>query len=58
MNKSSRYERRARVLRLERLTPTGTIRVSFKVVDDQRFSFAPGNFIGIDCGPAETGLSP
>jgi ferredoxin-NADP reductase len=49
MNKSSRYERRAQVMGVERLTTTGTIRVSFRVVDDRPFGFAPGNFVGIDC---------
>lgn len=49
MNKSSRYERRAKVIEVERLTPTDTIKVSFRVIDDKPFSFLPGNFIGIDC---------
>lgn len=49
MDKSSRYERRARVARIERLTPTGTIRLTFEVADAQPFSFLPGNFVGVDC---------
>ena len=49
MNKSSRYERRARVIDLERLTTTGAIIVTFQVIDDLPFSFQPGNFVGIDC---------
>ena len=49
MDKSSRYERRAKVIGVERLTPTGTIRVSFQIIDDRPFNFTPGNFVGIDC---------
>jgi ferredoxin-NADP reductase len=49
MNKSSRYERRAEVIRVETLTATGTMRISFRVIDDRPFGFEPGNFVGIDC---------
>ena len=42
-----RYDRRAEVTAYETLTPTGTVRISFKVVDDQEFSFKPGQFVGI-----------
>lgn len=49
MNRSSRYERRAKVIRVERLTATETIRITFRVIDGELFRFAPGNFVGIDC---------
>jgi len=49
MNKSSRYERRAGVSMAEKLTTTGTVRISFQVIDRQPFSFTPRNFVGIDC---------
>lgn len=43
----SRYGRRARVRANEELTPTGTIHVTFDVVDDEPFEFEPGQFVGI-----------
>ncbi|MGH9190618.1 MAG: ferredoxin--NADP reductase [Acidimicrobiales bacterium] len=42
-----RYNRRAVVTGRETLTSTGTIRLSFQVVDDEPFDFDPGRFIGI-----------
>jgi ferredoxin-NADP reductase len=47
LKRVDRYDRRAEVTAYETLTPTGTVRISFKVVDDQPFSFRPGQFIGI-----------
>lgn len=41
------YGRRGQVTAYEKLTPTGTVRISFRVVDDQQFVFHPGHFIGI-----------
>lgn len=41
------YNRRAIVTGHEALTPTGTLRLSFEVVDDEPFEFDPGRFIGI-----------
>ncbi len=42
-----RYDRRAEVLGYETLTPTGTVRITFRVVDDNPFTCNPGQFIGI-----------
>jgi CDP-4-dehydro-6-deoxyglucose reductase len=42
-----RYDRRAEVLAYETLTPTGTVRITFRVVDDHPFTYHPGQFIGI-----------
>jgi ferredoxin-NADP reductase len=41
------YDRRAEVTSYEALTPTETVRISFRVVDDAGFNFVPGQFIGI-----------
>ena len=45
--KSTRYERVARVTGTRRLTDTGTIRMSFEVIDDLPFNLKPGQFVGI-----------
>ncbi len=45
---SAHYNRRAEVTKTERLTETGTIRLSFRVVDDDDFGFLPGRFVGIE----------
>ena len=42
-----RYDRRAELLEYEELTPTGTVRITFRVVDDHPFTYNPGQFIGI-----------
>jgi ferredoxin-NADP reductase len=34
---------------VERLTSTGTLLVSFRVIDPVPFRYEPGNFVGIDC---------
>src|SRR5919205_1998370 len=41
------YNRRARLTGYEKLTDTGTVRISFQVTDDEPFDFRPGYFIGI-----------
>jgi NAD(P)H-flavin reductase len=43
-----RYGRRAEILATDWLTGTGTVRISFKVADEQPFSFAPGQWIGLE----------
>lgn len=53
--KSSRYDRRAEITRMQRLTPTGTLRILFRVVDDQPFSFKPGRFVGIEAKVPDLG---
>ena len=56
LTRIDRYNRRARVTAYEALTPTGTVRISFEVVDDQPFDFKPGQFIGIQADVEEVGL--
>ncbi len=41
------YDRRAEVTHYEQLTPTDTVRISFRVIDDAAFTFVPGQFVGI-----------
>lgn len=45
---SSRFMRLARVTAVERLTTTGTFRMSFEVTDGEPFEFLPGQFVGIE----------
>jgi ferredoxin-NADP reductase len=47
LERVDRYDRRAEVTAYEALTSTGTVRISFRVVDDQPFVFHPGHFVGI-----------
>lgn len=47
-DKTSRLPRRALVTGSEELTATGTLRISFQVIDDEPFDFAPGQFVAID----------
>ena len=56
LKRIDRYNRRARVTGYEELTPTGTVRISYEVVDEQAFSFKPGQFIGIQAEVEELGL--
>lgn len=53
--KSSRYDRVARVTSTRPLTETGTIRMSFEVVDGQPFTLKPGQFVGIQALVADLG---
>jgi len=41
------YDRRAEVTAYETLTSTGTVRISFRVIDNTVFRFRPGQFVGI-----------
>jgi NAD(P)H-flavin reductase len=41
----SRFSRRAEVVGVDRLTPTGTVRIRARVTDDKPFSYAPGQFL-------------
>lgn len=50
------YGRRARLTDYEELTPQGTVRLSFEVIDDQPFSFRPGYFVGIQADVPGWGL--
>jgi len=47
LTRVDRYGRRAEVTAYEPLTPTGTVRISFRVIDEQPFDFKPGHFVGI-----------
>lgn len=47
LRRVDRYDRRAEVTAYETLTGTGTVRVSFRVIDDKPFVFSPGQFVGI-----------
>lgn len=55
LQRTDRYDRRARVIGYEPLTTTGTVRISFEVVDDHEFVFLPGYFIGIKADVAGVG---
>ena len=44
---ANRYDRRARVAQVSRLTTTGTVNLAFEVVDSAPFEFDPGQFVGI-----------
>lgn len=57
LGRTDRYDRRARLLSYEDLTPTGTVRMTFQVVDDDPFTYNPGQFIGIRHDVPEKGLS-
>ena len=52
---SALYKRRAEVTRTEQLTATGTMRLSFRVTDDEEFTFFPGRFVGIEAKVAGMG---
>ncbi len=45
---SAHYGRRAEVTRTEMVTETGTVRIWFRVIDGQDFTFLPGRFVGIE----------
>ncbi len=45
--RQTRHGRRAVLSAIEHLTPTGTVRLSFDILDDEPFSVVPGQFIGI-----------
>ncbi len=46
--KVSRYDRRAEVVSVDRLTVTGTVRITLEVSDGRPFVFLPGYWIGIE----------
>jgi len=43
----SRFARRAEVVAVDRLTPTGTVRIAARVTDDRPLHFSPGQFLAI-----------
>jgi ferredoxin-NADP reductase len=44
----SRYDRRAEVVAVDRLTETGTVLISLRVTDGEPFDFLPGQWIGVE----------
>jgi NAD(P)H-flavin reductase len=44
----SRYDRRAEVLGTEWLTGTGTVRISFRTIDERPLTFLPGQWIALE----------
>lgn len=46
--KTARLPRRAQLIRSAQLTDTGTVLLTFAVVDDEPFTFRPGQFVAID----------
>lgn len=55
LERTDHYDRRARVVGWEPLTKTGSVRISFQVIDDQPFAFLPGYFVGIKADVEEVG---
>lgn len=47
LRRVDRYDRRAQVTAVETLTSTGTVRITFAVIDEEPFAFSPGHFVGI-----------
>ncbi|MFN2607615.1 MAG: ferredoxin--NADP reductase [Acidimicrobiales bacterium] len=47
LRRVDRYDRRAELIAYETLTPTGTVRLTFRVLDDHPFLYDPGYFVGI-----------
>src|SRR5215210_1648893 len=52
----SRFGRRAEVLAVDRLTPTGTVHIRARVTDDRPFDFRPGQFLAIQQDVPGVGL--
>lgn len=46
--RSSHYDRRAELVRRTPVTSTGTLRLTFRVVDGRPFVFSPGYFVSIE----------
>ncbi|MGH9179072.1 MAG: ferredoxin--NADP reductase [Acidimicrobiales bacterium] len=55
LERSDRYDRRAVLRGYEALTPTGTVRLTFEVVDEHPFNHRPGYFVGIRTDVEELG---
>lgn len=60
LRRRDHYRRRARVTGHETLTSTGTVLISFRVIDDEPFDAVPGYFVGIraDLGSLGVRKSP
>jgi ferredoxin-NADP reductase len=55
LNRTDRFDRRARVIGHETLTSTGTVRITFEVIDDEPWTFNPGHFVGIRADVRDAG---
>ena len=53
--KTSRLPRRARLDRHDELTVTGTVLLTFSVIDHQEFTYKPGQFVAIDMDHPDLG---
>jgi NAD(P)H-flavin reductase len=56
LRRVDRYDRRAEVTAYETLTSTGTVRITFRVTDEQPFVLYPGQFVGIQADVPGFGL--
>ena len=55
LQRIDRYDRRAELVAFETLTPTGTVRLTFRMTDEEPFTYGPGQFIGIKPGVSGLG---
>lgn len=55
MDKTAHLPRRARVTGKRVLCPTGTVYLSFEILDGETFAFEPGQFVAIDMNHPEFG---
>lgn len=56
LQRRDHYRRRAQVIERETLTTTGTVRISFQVIDDEPFDAVPGHFVGIKADLGSLGV--
>ncbi|MGH9282189.1 MAG: ferredoxin--NADP reductase [Acidimicrobiales bacterium] len=56
LDRSDRYDRRAVLRDYEALTSTGTVRLTFEVVDEHPFNYLPGYFVGIRTELGDLGI--
>lgn len=54
--RADRYDRLAQLTGHEELTPTGTVLMTFRVIDGKPFGFEPGHFVGIRAEVGEHGV--
>lgn len=54
--RESRFSRRAEVVSVDRLTPTGTVRIRARVTDDRPFDYKPGQFLAVQQDVPGVGL--
>jgi len=56
LKRTDHYRRRAQVTAHDVLTPTGTVLISLRVIDDEPFEPLPGHFVGIQAELDELGV--